>query len=82
MRSASRKSRGRLEGAQERASAKTFARGAPGRVRRAVLRVRRTGPEDLRRNVEVGLKNGMELDILRHGKRETVKVEPLSSSSK
>jgi hypothetical protein len=41
-----------------------------------------TGPEELRRDVEAGLKNGMELEILRRGKRETVKVEPPTSSSK
>lgn len=40
-----------------------------------------TGPEDLRREVPAGLKNGMELEILRRGKRETVKVAPSPSSS-
>lgn len=40
------------------------------------------GPEELRRDVETGLKNGMELEILRRGKRETVKVEPSPSSPK
>jgi hypothetical protein len=47
MNSASRKSGGRLEGAPERAKVKNFARGAPGRVRRAVLRVRRAGDRRL-----------------------------------
>ena len=41
-----------------------------------------TGPEELRRDVETGLKNGMELEILRRGKRETIKVEPWPSSPK
>lgn len=41
-----------------------------------------TGPEELRREVEAGLKNGMDLEILRRGKRESVKVEPEASSSK
>jgi len=40
MNRASHKVRSCLEGARERANAKTFARGAPGRVRRAVLRAR------------------------------------------
>jgi hypothetical protein len=40
------------------------------------------GPDELRRDVEAGLKAGMELGILRRGKRETVKVEPAASSSK
>lgn len=40
------------------------------------------GPEELRRDVEAGLKNGMELEILRRGKRETVKVEPGATPSK
>jgi hypothetical protein len=39
-----------------------------------------TGPDELRRDVEAGLKTGMELDILRRGKRETVKVEAAASS--
>jgi hypothetical protein len=43
MGSESRKVRDRLEGARERANAKEFARGAPGRIRRAVLRVQRAG---------------------------------------
>jgi hypothetical protein len=38
-----------------------------------------TGPEELRRDVEAGLRSGMELDILRRGKRETVKVVPSAS---
>lgn len=41
-----------------------------------------TGPEALRRDVEAGLQNGMELEILRRGKRETVKVEPSPANSK
>ena len=41
-----------------------------------------TSPEVLRREVEAGLKNGMELEILRRGKRETVKVEPSPSNPK
>ena len=41
-----------------------------------------TGPDELRRDVETGLKNGMELEVLRRGKRETVKVEPSASGSK
>jgi len=41
-----------------------------------------TGPEELRRTVEAGLRNGMELEILRRGKRETLKVGPAESSSK
>ncbi len=41
-----------------------------------------TGPDELRRDVEVGLKNGMELEILRRGKRETVKVEAAPATSK
>ena len=40
------------------------------------------GPDELRRDVEAGLKAGMDLEILRRGKRETVKVEPVTSSSK
>lgn len=40
------------------------------------------GPEDLRQDVEVGLKNGMELEVLRHGKRETIKVEPAAEAPK
>ena len=35
-----------------------------------------TGPEELRKDVETGLRNGMELEILRRGKRETVRIEP------
>jgi hypothetical protein len=40
------------------------------------------GPEELRRDVEAGLKSGMELEILRRGKRETLKVELGASSFK
>lgn len=41
-----------------------------------------TGPEQLRHDVETGLEKGMELEILRRGKHETLKVEPLSIPSK
>jgi len=41
-----------------------------------------TGPDELRREVEAGLKNGMELEILRRGKRETLKVDPVVSPPK
>ena len=43
MNRAARLVRGRLEGARERANAVTSAQGPPGRVRRAVLRVRTAG---------------------------------------
>jgi hypothetical protein len=41
-----------------------------------------SGPDELRRDVEAGLKAGMDLDILRRGKRQTVKVEPVTSTTK
>ncbi|RPH40017.1 MAG: PDZ domain-containing protein [Planctomycetota bacterium] len=41
-----------------------------------------TGPDELRRDVEAGLKTGMELEVLRRGKSATLKVEPVASSSK
>jgi len=41
-----------------------------------------TGPDELRREVEAGLKKGMEFETFRRGKRETVKVEAGASSSK
>lgn len=41
-----------------------------------------SGPDQLRRDVEAGLKDGMDLEVLRRGKRETLKVVPASSSSK
>jgi len=39
----SRKFRGRWAGARDRAKVKKFARGSPGRIRRAVLRILRAG---------------------------------------
>ena len=41
-----------------------------------------SGADELRRNAEAGLKKGMELEILRRGKRETIKIDPASSASK
>jgi len=37
-----------------------------------------TGPDELRREVEEGLKRGLEFDVLRRGKHETIKVEPVA----
>ncbi len=41
-----------------------------------------TGPTELRQGVEIGLKNGMELEVLRHAKRVTIKVEPSAGTLK
>lgn len=41
-----------------------------------------TGPEELRRDVKTGFQKGMELDVLRRGKCETVRIEAFPSPSK
>ncbi|MBV8879263.1 MAG: PDZ domain-containing protein [Planctomycetaceae bacterium] len=40
-----------------------------------------TGPEDLRREVDAGLQSGLECEVLRRGKRETLKVSPAAPKS-
>ena len=53
MNRASRTARG-LDGARERANVETFARGGPGRIRRAVLRILQAGRKRSRRGPPSG----------------------------